>query len=317
MPTTHSARIEPALSGSGLVLRFGRTTVVDGVSIALEPGRVTALVGPNGSGKSTLLRSLARLHPVAEGGVTLRDGDAALLSARRFAREVTLFSQSRPAPQGLTVREVVAFGRHPYRRGFAGLSADDRRAIDHALAATGVSHMADRAAGELSGGEVQRVWLAACLAQETGVVLLDEPTNHLDLRYQIETLDLVRDLADEHGAAVGIVLHDLDHAARIADHVLLMSSGRIHAGGSAHEVLTARNITEVYGLPVEVEVDPRSGRLRIDPIGRHSTRPHRASTGASAAATAGGSAAATAGASPARARASASASASPTREDHP
>ncbi|MFF2051096.1 ABC transporter ATP-binding protein [Leifsonia sp. NPDC058194] len=318
MPTTPSPRAATALRGERLVLRFGKTAVVDGVSIALEPGRVTALVGPNGSGKSTLLRSLARLHRVDDGEVTLRDAGsgsgsgsgseqrASLLSARQFAREVTLFAQSRPAPQGITVREVVAFGRHPYRRGFSGLSAEDRRAVDHAMHATGVTDMAGRAAGELSGGEVQRVWLAACLAQETGVVLLDEPTNHLDLRYQIETLDLVRDLADEHGAAVGIVLHDLDHAARIADSLLLMRDGRIHAAGDPHAVLTAENIGEVYDLRVDVEVDPRSGRLRIDPIGRHSARAARTSTAAS-------SAAATSTAT----TPTATTPASPLREDHP
>ncbi len=192
-----------------------------------------------------------------------------LLSAREFAREVTLFSQSRAAPQGLTVAEVVAFGRHPYRRGFAGLSADDRAAVAYAMDATGVRDMADRPAGELSGGEMQRVWLAACLAQNTGVVLLDEPTNHLDLRYQIETLDLVRDLVQDHGIAVGIVLHDLDHAARVADTLVLLRSGRVHAVGPPADVLTARNISEVYDIEVEAGVDPRTGRVRIDPVGRH------------------------------------------------
>jgi iron complex transport system ATP-binding protein len=242
---------------------------------------VTALVGPNGSGKSTLLRSLARLHPVDGGRVTLTAGehgaarDASLLSARELARQVTLFSQSRPAPQGLAVGEVVAFGRHPHRRGFAGLSAQDRRAIDHAMDVTGVRPMADRPVGELSGGEMQRVWLAACLAQDTGVVLLDEPTNHLDLRYQVETLDLVRDLADDHGVAVGIVLHDLDHAARVADDLLLLSAGRVHAAGDPVEVLTADHIREVYGIDVEVTLDARSGHLRIDPVGRHAPRARR------------------------------------------
>lgn len=125
---------------------------------------------------------------------------------------------------------------------------------------------------------MQRVWLAACVAQDTGVVLLDEPTNHLDLRYQIETLDLVRDLVEEHGVAVGIVLHDLDHASRVADTLVLMRSGRVHAAGAPVDVLTAQNIGEVYDIRVEVEVDPRTGRLRIDPIGRHSAR-----SGASAA----------------------------------
>ncbi|WP_432838553.1 ABC transporter ATP-binding protein [Dactylosporangium sp. CA-092794] len=266
------------LRGEQLVLRYGKTVVVRGVSVVLSPGRVTALVGPNGSGKSTLLRALARLHRVDDGRVVLRGGDGeqervvSLLSARQFAREVTLFSQSRPAPHGLTVGEVVAFGRHPHRRGFAGPSAADRNAVNRAMELTGVQDMAQRPVGELSGGEAQRVWLAACLAQETGVVLLDEPTNHLDLRYQIETLDLVRDLADEHGVAVGIVLHDLDHAARVADTLLLMHAGRIHAAGDPLEVLTAEHIGEVYDLRVEVGVDPRTGRLRIDPVGRHPAR---------------------------------------------
>ncbi|MFG2405632.1 ABC transporter ATP-binding protein [Streptomyces brevispora] len=264
-----------ALIGHGLVLRYGGKPVVHGVSVALEPGRVTALVGPNGSGKSTLLRALSRLHRVDGGRVMLGapDGeperDAALLSPRRFAREVTLFSQSRPAPQGLTVAEVVAFGRHPYRSGFSGPTAEDRTAVDHAMGVTGVRDMAGRQVGELSGGEMQRVWLAACLAQDTGVVLLDEPTNHLDLRYQFETLDLVRDLVEEHGIAVGIVLHDLDQASRVADTLVLMRSGRVHAAGTPADVLTAENIGEVYDIRVEVDVDPRTGRLRVEPIGRH------------------------------------------------
>ncbi|MFJ4681893.1 ABC transporter ATP-binding protein [Streptomyces sp. NPDC088789] len=274
-PATDPATPVAALSGHDLVLRYGGTPVVHGVSIALEPGRATALVGPNGSGKSTLLRALSPLHRPDAGRVTLGPGDgrperdATLLSPRRFAREVTLFSQSRPAPQGLTVTEVVAFGRHPYRRGFAGQTAEDRTAIDRAMGITGVQDMAGRPVGELSGGEMQRVWLAACLAQDTGVVLLDEPTNHLDLRYQFETLDLIRDLVEEHGIAVGVVLHDLDQASRVADTLVLMHSGRVHAAGAPAEVLTAEHIGEVYDIRVEVAVDPRTGRLRIDPLGRH------------------------------------------------
>ncbi|GAA2301129.1 ABC transporter ATP-binding protein [Streptomyces kunmingensis] len=274
-PGAPAAAPVAALNGHDLVLRYGGKPVVHGVSVALEPGRATALVGPNGSGKSTLLRALSRLHRLDGGRVTLGapdtqpERDAALLGPRQFAREVTLFSQSRPAPQGLTVAEVVAFGRHPYRRGFAGPTAEDRTAVDHAMKVTGVRDMAGRQVGELSGGEMQRVWLASCLAQDTGVVLLDEPTNHLDLRYQFETLDLVRDLVEEHGIAVGIVLHDLDQASRVADTLVLMRSGRVYAAGTPAEVLTAANIGEVYDIRVEVDVDPRTGRVRIDPVGRH------------------------------------------------
>lgn len=274
------------LAGDDLTLGYGRSTVVHGVSVTLEPGTVTALVGPNGSGKSTLLRSLARLHPVDQGSVRLGDGETArdvhLLSPREFATRVTLFSQSRPTPDGLSVREVVSFGRHPHRRRFAGLGAEDVAAVDHALQVTGMADKADRSAGELSGGEVQRAWLAACLAQDTGVVLLDEPTNHLDLRFQTEILDLVRDLADgadgtggtsgDQPVTIGVVLHDLDHALRVADRLVLLAGGRVLATGPPQDVLTADNIAAAYDIPVDVGVDPRTGRLRIDPIGRHADR---------------------------------------------
>jgi iron complex transport system ATP-binding protein len=169
----------------------------------------------------------------------------------------------------LAVRDVVAFGRHPHRRRFAALADADRAAIDRSLTLTGMVDMADRAVDQLSGGELQRVWLATCLAQETDVLLFDEPTNHLDLRYQIETLDLIRDLADDHNTAIGVVLHDLSHAAAIADRVVLLRAGRVHASGNPADVLTTDHLTEVYGIAVHAVADDETGRLRIEPQGRH------------------------------------------------
>jgi iron-chelate-transporting ATPase len=270
-----------ALTGEGLVLAYQATTVVHGVSIGLRRGAVVALVGPNGSGKSTVLRSLARLHRLGSGTVRVerrvesrdKDGsaagameDAAPLSAKDFARRVTLLSQSRPSPSGLAVRDVVAFGRHPHRRRFAALSIEDREKIDRAMSLTGLGAMADRAVDQLSGGELQRVWLATCLAQDTAVVLLDEPTNHLDLRYQVEILDLLRDLADEHDTAIGVVLHDLNQAALVADEVVLLDGGTVRVAGVPADVLTGEHLSEVYGLPVEVALG--NGLVRVDPRGR-------------------------------------------------
>ncbi|QAY62401.1 ABC transporter ATP-binding protein [Xylanimonas allomyrinae] len=266
-----------ALRGENLVLGYQRTTVVHGVAVSLRAGYVTALVGPNGSGKSTVLRSLARLHHLDDGEVRLDAGgavavDVAALSARDFARRVTLLAQSRPHPSGLEVRDVVGFGRHPHRRRFAGLTGADVAAIDRAMAITGIDAMARRGVDQLSGGELQRVWLATCLAQETGVVLLDEPTNHLDLRYQVETLDLMRDMAEVHGTAVGVVLHDLDHAASVADDVVLLHHGRVLAAGEPAEVLTSEHLSHAYGLPIDVTTDPGTGRVRVHPRGRHHGR---------------------------------------------
>ena len=268
-----------ALAGHELVLGYPRSTVVHGVSVALEPGLVTALIGPNGSGKSTVLRSLARLHPVTSGAVELEGVDSAPLSARAFARRVTLLSQSRPHPSGLTVDDVVAFGRHPHRGRFAALTEEDRRSIQHAMALTGTTAMAGRPVDQLSGGELQRVWLASCLAQDTGILLLDEPTNHLDLRYQVETLDLVRDLADRHDTAIGVVLHDLNQTAVVADRVVLLHQGRVRASGRPEDVLTSTHLSEVYELPIDTRHDPDTGRLRVEPRRRrhdlHRPEPHQ------------------------------------------
>jgi iron-chelate-transporting ATPase len=261
------------LSGRRLDVGYHGTTVVHEASIELAAGRVTALVGPNGSGKSTLLRALARLHKPSGGEVLLDDGSPAFeLSAREFARRVTLLAQSRPTPSGVTVRDVVGYGRYPYRSRFSGGDPDGLRAVDHAMQVTGVAAMAQRPVDELSGGELQRVWLATCLAQDTGVLLLDEPTTFLDLRYQVEILDLIRELADDHAVAIGVVLHDLNQAAQVADTVVLLQDGRVRAAGPPLEVLTAEHLTETYGIRIDVRTDAETGQLTATPIGRHTHR---------------------------------------------
>jgi iron complex transport system ATP-binding protein len=242
---------------------YGGDPVVTDASIALVHGQVTALVGPNGSGKSTLLRGMARLQRLSAGSVTLDDGDATTLSAREFARRVTLLAQSRPTPDGITVRDAVEFGRHPHRQGWRGLDPDGREAVDRALALAGIADLADHDVDALSGGQVQRVWFASALAQDTGVLLLDEPTNHLDLRYQVEVLELMRSLADEHRVAVGVVLHDLGQAAAVADRVLVLDAGRVAADGPPEDALTSDLLSRVYEIAIDVRRDPGTGHLDV------------------------------------------------------
>jgi iron complex transport system ATP-binding protein len=269
---TRSSTGAAALTGTDLTLAYDGRPVVRDAGIELRGGAVVALVGPNGSGKSTLLRSLARLHTPQSGTVRLDTRqDALALRPRDFARRVTLLTQSHPTPGGVLVRDVVAYGRHPYRGRFGSGDAEGPAVVARAMRLTGVEAMAERPVDELSGGELQRVWLATCLAQDTGVILLDEPTTFLDLRYQVEILDIVRDLADDHGAAVGVVLHDLDQAAAVADHVVLLSGGVVRATGVPADVLTAELLTEVYGLRIDVHVDD-TGRVRTQPVGRHTHR---------------------------------------------
>ncbi|MDN5933251.1 MAG: ABC transporter ATP-binding protein [Pseudonocardia sp.] len=267
------------LRGRGLHLGYHGVPVVHGADVTLTPGRVSALVGPNGSGKSTLLRALARLHDPLVGEIHLGgdDGgrtDALALTRRDFARHVTLLAQSRPVPTGLSVRDVVGFGRHPHRGRWRSTDADGPATVERAMTVTRVHELADRPVEELSGGQLQRVWLAGCLAQDTGVLLLDEPTNHLDLRYQVEILDLLRDLADDDGVAIGVVLHDLDHAAAVADEIALLAEGRVRAVGAPEYVLTSELLSAAYGIRVEIDHDPVTGALHTRPIGRHTERLH-------------------------------------------
>lgn len=194
------------------------------------------------------------------------------LSLRQFARRVALLTQGRPTPGGLSVRDVVEFGRYPHRGRWGRSDPEGLAAVDRALELTGVADLADRGVEQLSGGQLQRVWLASCLAQDTGVLLLDEPTTYLDLRYQVELLDLVRDLADSGRIAVGVVLHDLDQAAALADRIVVLSEGRIVAEGDPGDVLTPRLLTDVWGIRIDVDTDPTTGHLRTRAIGRHHTR---------------------------------------------
>ncbi|GEC08627.1 ABC transporter ATP-binding protein [Streptomyces spinoverrucosus] len=266
------------LSATGVTVAYDGVDVVHDASVTLRPGEVTVLVGPNGSGKSTLLRTIARLQRPRTATLAIDGTDGLALTSREFSRHVALLTQGRPTPSGLTVRDVVEFGRYPYRGRWGRADPDGRAAVDRALAMTGVAELAERGAEHLSGGQLQRVWLASCLAQETGVLLLDEPTTYLDLRYQIELLDLVRDLADDHRIAVGAVLHDLDQAAALADRIVLLHEGRIVADGLPEDVLTAQRLTDTYGIRIEVGTDPLTGRLRTRAIGRHHSRSERLST---------------------------------------
>ncbi|WP_324289761.1 ABC transporter ATP-binding protein [Frigoribacterium sp. SL97] len=310
LPLAATAPASATLRADDVSVAYDGVDVVRGARLELRPGCVTALVGPNGSGKSTLLRTLARLQKPRTGSLTLAappagvewsenvvrapgkddsrpldrpsasedagPGDETVdgfeLSLRQFARRVALLTQGRPTPGGLSVRDVVEFGRYPHRGRWGRSDPDGPAAVDRALGLTGVADLADRGVDQLSGGQLQRVWLASCLAQDTGVLLLDEPTTYLDLRYQVELLDLVRDLADSGRIAVGVVLHDLDQAAALADRIVVLSEGRIVAEGDPGDVLTPRLLTDVWGIRIDVDTDPTTGHLRTRAIGQHHTR---------------------------------------------
>lgn len=267
MTDTHQLRTE------GLVSGYGGRTIVDGVSLTVPAGRISVIVGANACGKSTLLKTISRLIAPL-GGTVLLDGESiARMPTKELARTLGLLPQQPIAPEGIVVAELVGRGRHPHQKLFRSWTAEDDRAVADALAATGVSDLADRAMDELSGGQRQRVWIAMALAQETDVLLLDEPTTFLDVAHQIEVLDLLTDLNRRRGTTIVMVLHDINLAARYADHLFALRAGRLVASGAPDEVVTADLMREVFELDSVVIPDPVSGSPIVLPRGRHHIRP--------------------------------------------
>ncbi|WP_425956662.1 ABC transporter ATP-binding protein [Xylanimonas sp. McL0601] len=266
----------PALRAEGVRIGYDGRTVIDGLDLELPAGKITAIVGPNACGKSTLLKGMARLHPLDAGRVLLGGRDVAELPRRELARLLGVLPQSSIAPDGVRVAELVARGRYPHQGWFGRRSSTDDAVVARALEATGVADLADRPVAELSGGQRQRVWIAMVLAQETDVVLLDEPTTFLDVAHQVDLLDLLADLNAERGTTVVMVLHELNLAARYADHLVVMRAGQVVAEGEPSAVLTEDSVRAAFGLESRVVPDPVSGTPLVVPVGRARQRSGRA-----------------------------------------
>lgn len=260
------------LAAEGVTLAYGQRVVVEDLTFAVPTGRITAIVGANACGKSTLLRALSRLLAPRAGSVVLDGDDIHQLSTRQVARTLGLLPQSPVAPEGIVVADLVARGRHPHQGWLGRWSSEDDEAVAEALELTRTVDLADRFVDELSGGQRQRAWIAMALAQRTDLLLLDEPTTFLDVSHQVEVLDLLTDLNRLRGTTVVMVLHELNLAARYADHLVAMSSGRVQAAGRPADVLTAALVADVFGLSSHVMPDPVSGRPLVVPIGRHHGR---------------------------------------------
>jgi iron complex transport system ATP-binding protein len=264
--TTHTLAVEE------LTIGYGDRAVITSLDLVIPPGEITVIVGANACGKSTLLRSMSRLLAPKSGRVLLDGKLVHRTPAKDLARTMGLLPQSPLAPEGITVTELVGRGRHPHQGILSRWSREDDAAVAAALEATATADLADRAVDELSGGQRQRVWIAMVLAQQTDLLLLDEPTTFLDVSHQIEVLDLLTDLNRTRGTTIVMVLHDLNLAARYADHLIALADGGLHAAGTAEEVLTAGCVRATFGLDCQIIVDPVSGKPLMLPVGRHHAR---------------------------------------------
>ena len=270
-PAAAAVRPDPSrLRAEGIRLGYGDEVIVDNLDLHLLSGAITAVIGPNGCGKSTVLRALARLLPTRTGHVVLDGKRIDKMPTKEVARVLGVLPQAPIAPEGLTVADLVARGRHPHQAWYRQWSSDDEDSVAAALQWTGISDLAEREVDTLSGGQRQRAWISMALAQGTDLLLLDEPTTFLDLAHQVDVLDLVERLNREAGRTVLMVLHDLNLAARYSDRLIAMKDGRIVASGPPAEVLTERMLAEVFGLEAQVIPDPVSGSPLVVPIGsRH------------------------------------------------
>ncbi|HYF65551.1 MAG TPA: ABC transporter ATP-binding protein [Herpetosiphonaceae bacterium] len=242
-----------------LTLAYDQTTIINGLDVTIPSGKITALVGPNGCGKSTLLRGIARLLAPRGGGAFLDGKAIQRIPTRELARQLGILPQNPVAPEGLTVRELVAQGRFPHQSWLQQWSAADEAAVLKALELTGMGQFADRPVDALSGGQRQRAWIAMTLAQETACILLDEPTTFLDLAHQIEVLQLLERLNREEGRTIVMVVHDLNHATRHAQHVVALRGGTVIASGPPAAIVTPELLRSVFGVEGAVVPDPRSG----------------------------------------------------------
>ncbi|MBW4517008.1 MAG: ABC transporter ATP-binding protein [Timaviella obliquedivisa GSE-PSE-MK23-08B] len=261
---------EPALTTRKLTLAYDQAIVINDLDLAIPSGKITALVGSNGCGKSTLLRGLARLLKPVKGTVYLDSASIFKLSTKEVAKRLGMLPQSPVAPEGLTVRELVAQGRYPHQGLLQQWSKEDERFTEQALAITDMTELAERPLDSLSGGQRQRAWIAMTLAQNTAILLLDEPTTFLDLAHQIEILDLLYDLNQDEGRTIVMVLHDLNQACRYADQLIAVKEGTIYAQGNPADVMTETMVREVFGLESRIVQDPVAGTPMCVPISRKS-----------------------------------------------
>ncbi|MBA4699500.1 MAG: ABC transporter ATP-binding protein [Ruminococcus sp.] len=243
-----------------LDIAYDDTLIVKELNMQIPHGKVTSIIGPNGCGKSTVLKAVGRILKPKCGMVYLDGDDIRNLSTKEVAKKMAILPQTPTAPSGLTVSELVAYGRFPHQKGFGKLTPEDKKIVKWALEVTKLRGFENREVDTLSGGQRQRVWIAMALAQQTDLILLDEPTTYLDLAHQLEVLSLLFELNRDQNCTIVMVLHDLNLAARFSDYMIAIQKGKIIKHGSPKEVMTARVLRKTFQIDAVIVQEPRTGR---------------------------------------------------------
>ncbi|MDY4761327.1 ABC transporter ATP-binding protein [Streptococcus thoraltensis] len=239
---------------------YDHTTIIENLSVSLPRGAITTIIGANGCGKSTLLKALTRIHSIKKGQIYLDGQSIATMPTKEVAKKIALLPQVLEATEGITVYELVSYGRFPHQKYLGTLTAHDRNRIHWAMEMTKVTELANLEVDSLSGGQRQRVWIAMALAQDTDTIFLDEPTTYLDLNHQLEVLELLERLNKESDKTIIMVLHDLNLSARFSDHIIAMKKGKIRYQGPVKEIITSKRIEDIFQIKAHIIDDPVSKR---------------------------------------------------------
>lgn len=243
-----------------MTVGYGKQEIISELSVTIPKSKITCIIGPNGCGKSTLLKTVARLLKPSSGTAMIDGKSIHKESTKAIAQEIAILTQAPQTPEDITVKELVSYGRAPYQKGFGQLKAHDWEKIHWALDQTQLLNQADRSVSSLSGGQKQRVWIAMALAQDTDCLLLDEPTTYLDMAHQLEVLQVLESLNQTLNRTIVMVLHDLNHAARFADHLIAIRKGKIIQTGSPEEVMKTEVLRKVFDIEASIVTDPHTGK---------------------------------------------------------
>lgn len=246
------------ISTKNLNISYGNLDIVKDLNLEIPKGKITTIIGSNGCGKSTILKTIARIIKPKSGDIYVNDKNIKEQNPRDLAKMMAVLPQSPQAPSGLTVEELIAYGRFPHQKGFGKLKREDKDIVTWALKSTGIEEFRERSIQDLSGGQRQRAWIAMALAQQTDILILDEPTTYLDLAHQLEVLKLLEELNKKQGTTIVMVIHELNNAARFADHMIGVKKGEVVCQGRAYEVMTKENLKELFNIDAEIVNDPRT-----------------------------------------------------------